>query len=171
MKYKTFETERLLLRPVGFDDAEFIFELMTSEKWIKFIGDRKIKTVDDAHNYIKVKMMPQLIKLGYGNYAVVRKEDNVCLGTVGLYDREGLEGVDIGFAFLNRFEKQGYASEASVRLMQAAKEDFGLNHIKGITIEANLPSQKLLEKLGLKFVKMIRLEGDPEELMLFEKRD
>jgi len=171
MKYKTFETDRLLLRPVEFKDAEFIFELMTSDKWIKFIGDRKIKTVQDARNYIEVKMMPQLIKLGYGNYAVIRKEDHICLGTVGLYDREGLEGVDIGFAFLNRFEKKGYALEASNRLMKAAKEDFGLNHIKGITIESNLPSQNLLKKLGLEFVKMMRIEGDPEELMLFEKRD
>ena len=171
MKYRTFETDRLLIRPVQFGDADFIFELMTSEKWIKFIGDRKIKTVEDARKYIEVKMMPQLEKLGFGNYAVIRKSDDERLGTVGLYDREGLEGVDIGFAFLNRFEKMGFAFEASTRLMKAAKEDFGLTHIKGITVEENVPSQNLLRKLGLRFVEMTRIEGDPEELMLFEKRD
>ena len=126
MNYKEFETERLVIRPVQFEDEEFIFELMTSPKWIKFIGDRKIKSLMDANNYIETKMLPQLKKLGFGNYAVIRKEDGERLGTVGLYDREGLEGVDIGFAFLSRYENKGYAFEASARLMRAAKEDFNL---------------------------------------------
>jgi ribosomal-protein-alanine N-acetyltransferase len=168
-EFKTFKTDRLTLRPVAFEDAPFIFELMTSDKWIKFIGDRKIIELQDAHNYIESRMMPQLNKLGFGNYAVVRNEDEMLVGTVGLYDRDGFEGVDIGFAFLEIFERKGYALEASERLMRAAKEDFNLHLIKGITIEANDSSQKLLKKLGLEFIKFMRMEGDPEELMLFQK--
>lgn len=166
--YKLFETERLILKPTSLEDAEFIFELVNTPNWLQFIGDRKVRSVEDAKEYIKNKTFPQLERLGYGNYTVIRKSDNAKVGTCGLYDREGLEGVDIGFAFLPQYEKMGYAFEAATRIKQAGLQEFGLKQIKAITIKENISSQRLLEKLGLKYITMIRIPDDPEELMLYE---
>lgn len=167
-EYLAFETERLIIRPTTEIDAAFILELMNSPKWIQNIGDRKLNTIEDAAAYIKNKMLPQLEKLGYSNYTVVRKSDGAKLGTCGLYDREGLEGLDIGFAFLPQFERKGYAFESANSLMEAAKTDFEITLISGITTRENVGSQKLLEKLGLVFQKMIRIPNDDEDLMLFQ---
>lgn len=164
----TYETERLILRPTNIDDAALVLEMLNMPKWIEYIGDRNVHSIEEAQAYIEERMLPQLKKLGFGNYTMIRKEDLVKLGTCGLYDREGLEGVDIGFALLTIYEKQGYAYEAASRVKQAGIEDFGITKISGITIQANTASQKLLEKLGLKFIKTMFLPDDPEELMLYE---
>jgi len=168
MEFETFETERLLIRPVVEEDADFVLELLNSPKFLELIGDREVRTPEQAREYIRRKMLPQLYRLGFGNYAVVRKADGMLLGTCGLHDREGLEGVDIGFAFLPQHERQGYALESALRLKQAALEDFNIKQILGITSKANLPSQKLLEKLGLKFERMIILPREEEEILLYK---
>jgi len=161
--YDQFETERLLLKATSDEDAAFILQLLNSPKWIKNIGDRNVHSVAEAKSYIKEKMEPQLLRLGFSNYTVIRKSDHAKMGTCGLYDREGLEGIDIGFAFLPEYEKMGYAFEASSRLMT-----FALELIQGITIEENMASRKLLEKLGFKFSGTTRIPNDPVELYLYK---
>lgn len=168
MEYKTFETERLIIRPTIENDAEFIFELLNTPKWIRYIGDRNIKTVESAKEYIKEKMIPQLEKLGYSNYTLIRKEDNIKIGTCGLYDREGLEGIDIGFAFLPKYEKKGFAFEASKRIKDAAFDEFEIEMISAITTKDNISSQKLLKKLGLKLMGTTKLPHDEEELLVYK---
>ena len=111
MKYKTFETERLIIRPTSEEDAHFIFQLLNSPKWLEYIGDRNIKSIEEAKEYIRKKMTPQLIKLGYSNYTIISKKDQQKIGTCGLYDREGLDGIDIGFAFLPNYEGKGFGFE------------------------------------------------------------
>ena len=143
-----------------------IFTLMNPPKWIKYIGDRNIKTPEDAKMYIQKNMIPQLEKCGYSNYTVIRKSDNVKIGSCGLYDRKGLEGIDLGFAFLPDYEKQGYAFEASEAIVNAAKEKFHLNHLNAITVKENSESQKLLKKLGFKYAQIIKLDGS--ELLLYK---
>ena len=167
-KYATFETDRLLLRPTSEEDAAFILNLLNTPKWLQFVGDRNVKTVDAARDYIKERMLPQLEKLGYSNYTVIRKSDHVKLGCCGLYDREGLDGVDIGFALLPEFERKGYALEASIEILRAAKEEFNISKIKGITSKDHYASQKLLEKLGLVLSGTVVLPDEEEELLVFE---
>lgn len=166
--FKTIETERLTLRLTNIEDAEFIYNLLNSPKWIQYIGDRKVHSVQEAESYIKERMLPQVERLGYGNYTVIRKSDNAKMGCCGLYDREGLDGVDIGFSFLPEYEGFGYASEASFALKEKAFTEFGVTKILAITTKENVSSQKLIEKLGLEFVKMTKIPNDDEELMLFE---
>lgn len=168
MDHKTFETERLIIQPTSEKDAKFIFQLLNTPKWIKYIGDRNVKTVEKAKEYINEKMIPQLDRLGYSNYTLIRKKDNQKIGTCGLYDREGMEGIDIGFAFLPDYENKGFAFEASNRLKDAAFNEFGIEIISAITTKDNLLSQKLLEKLGLKFTGMITLPNDNEELLVYK---
>jgi RimJ/RimL family protein N-acetyltransferase len=167
--YKSFETERLFLKPFEVTDAAFLVRLLNSPKWLQYIGDRNVHTEEDAANYIQEKMITQLNRLGYGNNLVIRKEDNVPMGACGLYERPGLPMVDVGFAFLEEYEGKGYGYEAASRLLQAAKEDFGLAKVCAICTKDNVASQKLLAKLGLQFIKIITLDGKPEELIYYEK--
>ena len=168
MIYQTFETDRLRIRPTSTEDAYFIFELLNSPKWLQYIGDRNLKSEDDAKRYIEERMLPQLKRLGYANNAVIRKSDGVKMGTCGLYDREGVEGVDIGYAFLPQFEGQGYAYEASNRLKKAAFTDFNIAVLNAYTSEENLASQRLLNKLGFTLKGPAYLPNDDKELLLFQ---
>jgi len=166
-KFQVFETKRLILKPTSVEDAEFILELLNTPKWIKYIGDRNIKTVENAEYYIKAKMLPQLKRLGFSNYTLIRKSDNCKIGTCGLYDRDGLEGIDIGFAFLPEYERQGYAFESANKLKNVAFNEFGLTEINAITVKENTSSQKLLDKLGLKFIGIKIFPDENEELFLY----
>ena len=164
---KTILTERLVLKPTTEEDAEFIFELLNTPKWLKFIGDRNVRSTTDAAEYIKTRMLPQLERLGYGNYTVVRTSDNIKIGTCGLFDREGLEGIDIGFAFLPDYEGKGYGFESANKLKEVAFEEFGIKEINAITSKENINCQKLLGKLGLKLKGTTILPNEKEELLLY----
>ena len=113
-------------------------------------------------------MLPQLIRLGYSTYTLLRKVDNCKIGTCGLYGRDGLEGLDIGFALLPEYEMKGYAFESANKLKNVAFNEFGLTEIYAITEKDNISSQKLLEKLGLKLNGTTKLPDDKEELLLYK---
>jgi [ribosomal protein S5]-alanine N-acetyltransferase len=170
-QYPQFETERLRLIPTSIDDASFILALLNTPNWIRHIGDRKVTTIEEAVSYIQNKMNPQLERLGFGNFTVSLKSTEEKIGICGLYDRAGLKGFDIGFAFLPPFEKQGYAFESAQVIRDAAFNQLGIKEISAITKEANIDSQKLLIKLGLRFEKKFFMVGDKEELMLFRLKD
>lgn len=167
---RNFETRRLFIKPTTADDAEFVFALLNSPKWLKYIGDRNIKTLTDAVTYIEEKIRPQQIELGYSNYTVVRKSDGAKIGSCGLYDREELENIDIGFAFLPEYEKQGYGFESAQKILEAGFYTFHLEKICAITTKNNLDSQGLLQKLGLKYIREITLTYKNEILMYYEQK-
>ena len=165
---KRLETERLILNLVKLEDAAFILDLYNSPNFIKFIGDRNLRTVEDAENYIKEKFLPHVEKHGFGSFVIIRKSDNKKVGNIGIYVRDGLDAPDIGFSFLPEFERKGYGFEASKKLMEIAISEFALKKISAITTKENTSSQKLIEKLGLKYIKIVRLPDDPEDLLYYE---
>lgn len=162
------ETDRLWLKPVSTSNAAFVLEMYNSPKFIQFIGDRHIRTVEDAENYITEKFLPQWEKLGYGNFVIERKEDGKTIGAVGIFQREGLDVGDIGFSFLPEFQGKGYGFEAASKLLEKAFADFGLTKVSAITTEENEVSRKLILKLGLKYFKKIRLPEEQVDLLYFE---
>lgn len=161
-------TERLLLNPTSINDADFLFELMNSPKWLEYIGNRNIHSVEDARRYIQQKIIPQFDRLGYGNYTVTRKSDGIKIGCCGLYDRDGLVGIDIGFAFMSAYEGKGYAFEAASKLIQLAFQQFGLDQLLAITAKHDTASQRLLKKLGLHEAGVVHLQNDKKEVLLFK---
>ena len=161
------ETKRLFLKSITLDDADLIFQLLNSQKWIKYIGDRNIESIEDAKRYIQTKMLPQLAKLGFSVYTLIIKQDNKKIGTCGLYDRAGIEGLDIGFALLPEYEKKGYAFESSKKLMNIAFNEFGLKEISAITTEENVSTNKLLQRLGFQLKGITKLPKD-DELLLYK---
>ena len=166
--FKSFETEHLLLNPTSVEDAGYVLELLNSPKWLHYIGDRNVMSLDDAKKYVEERILPQLYELGYSNYTITLKSNGAKIGSCGLYKREGLEHVDIGFAFLPQYEKQGYAFESASKILEVANSELHLKKVLAITTQENTDSQKLLEKLGLKFQKIIRIPNDEEDLMLYE---
>ncbi|HZW62938.1 MAG TPA: GNAT family N-acetyltransferase [Flavobacteriaceae bacterium] len=166
--HQTYTTQRLFIKPTEKEDAAFILELFNTPKWKQFIGDRNLKTITEAETYITQKMLPQRERLGFSNYTVLRKSDGIKIGTCGLYDREGVQGIDLGFALLPAYEKQGYAYEASKRVMEAAFFDFGYKTLSGITVKNNYASQALLEKLGFIKTGTLTLPNDNTPLFLYQ---
>jgi RimJ/RimL family protein N-acetyltransferase len=161
------ETERLALRRLTSDDAPFMLELVTDPSWIEFIGDRGLKTVEDARAYIVDRYVGDYERHGFGLYLVALRETGEALGICGLIKRDSLDDVDVGFAFLPRHVGRGYASEAAVASLEYGWRDLGLRRIVAITIPSNRRSIRVLEKAGLKFVKTFRMAGDDEELSLY----
>lgn len=167
MNFPQFETERLFLRLTNLEDASFILQLFNSPKWLKYIGDRNVYCEKDAAEYIRNKMLSQYEKLGFSNFTILRKSDLSKLGICGLYDREGVEGIDLGFAFLPQYEGRGYATEAAEMVMKLAFTKYGLSELRAITTRLNFVSQKLLTKLGMEQSGTITLPGDDEELLVY----
>ena len=165
---KTFETERLFLTPTTTEDAALILALFNTPKWIEFIGDRNLNNQEEAEEYIKTTILPEIEKNGFGNYTITRKFDDAKIGICGLYDRDGVDGLDIGLALLPKYENRGYGFECANKLKELAFTEFNLTEISGITLERNTESHKLLGKLGLQFEKNIKLKGDTEEVLLYK---
>ena len=162
-----FETERLSLREFTTDDAEFIFELLNEPSWIQNIGDRHIRTLDDACAYIVNGPVKSYEKNGFGLWAVVLKETSETIGMCGLIQRDTLEDVDIGYALLPRFWAKGYAVEAAAAVKNYARDVVGLKRLVAIVDPANAGSIRVIEKIGLHYEKMVRLSADDIDLKLF----
>jgi [ribosomal protein S5]-alanine N-acetyltransferase len=161
------ETERLILRWLSAEDAAFILELVNDPAWLRFIGDRGVRTLEDARNYILNGPVAMYRRVGFGLYLVELKQSATPIGICGLIKRADLEDVDIGFAFLPAFHGQGYAYESASAIMNFAQNTVGLNHVVAITAPDNRRSIALLTKLGLSFVDLRRLGEAQSEVMLF----
>ena len=161
------ETNRLILRKFIIDDAGFVLELLNSPSWLKYIGDRNVKNLEDAKNYISDKLISSYIKNGFGLYEIILKKNNIPVGMCGLIKRDTLENIDLGFALSPVFTGNGYAFEAAFATLNYAKTVLKLERIIAITTTENKNSIKLLEKLKFVFEKMVLLSNEEEELMLF----
>ena len=161
------ETERLVLRQFSTGDAEFILELLNEPSFIQNIGDRGVRTLADANSYILNGPVASYARNGFGLYLVVLKETNESIGMCGLIKRTGLDDVDIGYAFLPKFWSKGYALESALATKSYAKDVIGLKRVVAITDPANEGSIRVLEKIGLRFERMIKLSEDDIELKLY----
>jgi RimJ/RimL family protein N-acetyltransferase len=164
---KVLETNRLSLRELDPSDAPFIIELLNSPDWIKFIGNKKVKTEEEAISYLQNGPLKSYSENGYGLCLVERKEDKKPLGMCGIIKRETLDHPDIGFAFLAEFYGKGYAFEIAGATLEYGREKLNINTVCAITVPENLRSILLLEKLGLRFQKTISLPGSEVILNLY----
>ena len=161
------ETERLILRALSVEDAAFILVLLNDPSYIRNIGDRKVRTIDGAKTYIKKGPMASYDTHRFGLCLVELKETHEPIGICGLIKRETLQDVDIGYAFLPKFWSKGFATESAMAVKTFAQDVLGLSRIVGITDPENMGSIHVLEKLGMKFEKMVKLSPDDIELKLF----
>ena len=141
-------TNRLALLPVTTNDAHFIYRLMNTEGWLRFIGDRKVDTPEKARHYIS-----QLLARTDCTYWVVRlKTNNTPIGVISFLKRDYLEFFDIGFAFLPEYHGKGYAQEASEAVLKQVMQTPEHHTVQATTLPENEKSIKLLQQLGFHFL-------------------
>jgi RimJ/RimL family protein N-acetyltransferase len=160
-------TERLLLRQFTIDDTAFIIELVNSPGWLQFIGDRNITNQEQAKNYLENGPIKSYKDNGFGLSMVALKEDGNSIGMCGILKRDEMEYPEIGFAFLPQFMKKGYAVEIAKATLADAISKLMIPIILAITVPNNKDSIKLLEKIGLRFSKIIHSPKDNTELLLY----
>jgi RimJ/RimL family protein N-acetyltransferase len=168
---KVLETERLALRHLTTDDAAFILELLNEPAFIRYIADRGVRSLADARRYIQDGPVASYARHGFGLYLVELKDSSIPIGMCGLLKRDSLDDVDIGYAFLERFWSKGYAYESASAVLDYGYKMLGLKRIVAITSPDNYGSIRVLEKIGLRFDRMVRLPGDTEEIRLFVSQE
>ena len=160
-------TARLTLREFVDADAPFIITLLNQPSFLRFIGDKKVRTVDDARRYITTGPIASYQRHGFGLYLVELKDRKVPIGMCGVLKRESLPDPDLGFAFLPEYWGKGYAFEAASAALDQARDSFKLARILAITNPDNDASIKLLAKLGFQFERVMKLSTDSDEVKLF----
>ncbi|MCR5880325.1 GNAT family N-acetyltransferase [Phenylobacterium sp. J367] len=150
------KTARLTLSPPTEADAAFVLELLNDPGWIANIGDRGVRDLEGARAYI-------VERFSKSPWFVIRDPSGAPIGMAGIVvGREGLDTPDIGYALLARHAGHGYATEAAAAVLAHARSEMGLSKVAAITTPTNTASQRVLEKLGLRFVQMINLPGHDE---------
>lgn len=141
--------------------------MVNDPAWIEHIGDRGVRTVEDARAYIRDRTLAQYDRLGFGMYVVTLRGSGEAVGSCGLIRRESLDDVDIGFAFLPQYRGQGYATEAAAAVLEYGVKSIGLKRIVAIVSAANHRSIRILERIGLRYERMLRLPDENEEIPLY----
>ena len=167
MPWWQLETERLHLRRVTLDDAQFMLEIWNDPAFVRNVGDRGVRTVEQAHEAMRSGALKLYADHGYGPYAMVLKSDGRRIGICGLFKRDSLDHPDIGFSVLPDFCGQGYAGEAAFAVLAHARDDLGIPTLTAIVSPGNAPSIGLIEKLGLSFVRMITMPGEEKMICLY----
>lgn len=160
-------TERLNLRWVTRDDADMMLAVWNDPDFYKYVGDRGIRTIDEAYVALEEGAFRLYAKYGYGPYRVGLLENDEAIGTCGLFRREGYEDADIGWSILPRYAGRGYAYEAACAVLDYAFGDAGLSRVIAFISADNLPSLGLAKKLGMRYERMARLAGDDEDVCLY----
>lgn len=162
-------TERLIIRELVESDSAFVFDLMNSEPWKQNIGDRNIKEMKDAEDYIQNVFQKSYLENGFGLYAMILKTNMQAIGICGIIKRDTLKHPDIGFAMLPLYFGQNYAFEAAKACLKYAKDELNLPVVQAIVLPQNLPSIKLLEKLEMKKIEQTVNEKN-ETLLLYSNK-
>ena len=164
---ETIESERVRLRPFTLEDGEFVVELLNTEGWIRYIGDRNIKTIAQAKSYLQNGPLKSYERNGFGLSLAELKTDGTPMGMCGLLKRDYLDHADIGFAFLPAYTGKGYAYEIAKEIIRYGFQKLEMEKILAITLPENFSSIKLLEKIGFRCEKNFISPDTSEELSLY----
>ena len=145
------ETERLIIRQLELSDSEFIVRLLNQTSFIRYIADKNVRTESDAINYLTHGPIASYERYGFGLNVVVLKNDNTPIGMCGVLKRDELDYPDLGYAFLDEFCGEGYASEAAKKTLTVTKQRYSLATVLAVTLPNNEQSNKLLNKIGFKY--------------------
>jgi len=164
-------TQRLFVRPITIDDAPFILTLLNEPSFLRYIGDKQVRTVEDARQYILNGPVASYQRHGFGLCLMELKESHTPVGMCGILKRDGLLDPDIGFALIPDFWNKGLAFEAATAVLKDARERLKLNRILAITSLDNEASIDLLERLGFRFERVMKLTPESDEVKLFVNAD
>jgi RimJ/RimL family protein N-acetyltransferase len=157
-------SERLVLRALTFGDAAFVVELLNDPGFLRFVGDRGVRTEEDARAYLERGPLASYARHGFGLYGVVTRDSGEACGLCGLLRRDWLDAPDVGFAFLPRFRGRGYALEAARAVLDDAARRLALPRVVAIVSPANERSLRLLAKLGFRHEREARPPGEDADV-------
>jgi [ribosomal protein S5]-alanine N-acetyltransferase len=162
-------TERTQLRELEQTDAAFMVALLNQPSFLHFIGDRGVRTEEAAASFIESRYRQSYRDHGYGLYLVELRDSGTPIGICGFVRRDGLDGPDLGFAFLPEFEGRGYAYETSVAALEYARTRFDLSTLLAIVQPDNVRSHRLVARLGFRSTGVTTLPGatQPVEVYAF----
>jgi len=161
------ETSRLILREFNKQDGPFILKLLNSPGWLKYIGDRNVRSLADAERYLESGPVKSYSINGYGLSCVAIKQSNEPIGMCGFVWRVILPDADLGFAIDSNFEGKGFMFEIANAYISYAGEQLRLSRILGLTTPDNMRSISLLKRLGFTYRNEFILPGQAEPLLLF----
>jgi len=164
-------TQRLFVRPITISDAPFILTLLNEPSFLRYIGDKQVRTVEDARQYILNGPVASYERHGFGLCLMELKESRTPVGMCGILKRDGLPDPDLGFALIPDFWNKGLAFEAATAVLTDARERLKLGRILAITSLDNDASIDLLERLGFKFERVVKLTPESDEVKLFVYAD
>jgi RimJ/RimL family protein N-acetyltransferase len=141
-------TQRLTIEPATLDDAAFLLALLNTEGWKKYIGDRNVHTVEEAREYYRTRLIGTMPNPHCGMYTI-RLHDGTAIGMNSLVQRDFLDSVDIGYAFLTEHEGKGYATEATEAFLHYVMNDLGYQKVLGFCLTSHPASMRIMEKLGM----------------------
>ncbi|OOE47607.1 GNAT family N-acetyltransferase [Salinivibrio kushneri] len=163
------QSKRLNVRQFTLDDAPFIVGLLNDASFIRYIADKKVRTEQDATEFLRHGPLASYQAHGFGLNLVERREDGEPIGMCGVLKRDELECPDLGYAFLSRYTEQGYATEAAEAVLEATLLASGLTTVQAVTLPDNQPSNRLLEKLGFRLQSQIMLYGHRNNLYQYTR--
>tara|TARA_B110000091_G_C13804624_1_gene471905 strand:+ start:624 stop:1145 length:522 start_codon:yes stop_codon:yes gene_type:complete len=157
------ESEKLIIRAIEIKDASFYFELFKDPDWIRFISDKKLKSVAETRIFIEKMLSDTYTKSGLGYFTVILKETNEAIGVSTALKREALAYIDVGYGFLPKGRGKGYASEATLLVLEYVQQTFKQKKAFAFTVPKNNKSQSLLRKLNFKYIGLQAVFGDKKE--------
>jgi RimJ/RimL family protein N-acetyltransferase len=160
---RILETPRLVLRELDANDAAFMLGLLNDPDWVRYIGDRGVRTVEEAGKYLDERLVSMYARLGFGLWGVNLRDSGEPIGICGLVKRDTLETVDLGFAFMPAYRGQGYAYESALASRDYAIRTLGLDRLLAIATPINVASVRLLEKLGFRHERDMPWQGDAKD--------
>jgi RimJ/RimL family protein N-acetyltransferase len=166
-KHIVLQTERLVLRRFTLDDTAFILRQLNEPSWIRFIADSGVRTPEAARDYLLTRPLAMYERHGFGLWLAELKADGTPIGMCGLIRRDGLPDVDIGYALLPEYWGQGYAQEAAAATLDYGRRVLDLKRIVAITSVDNDSSVRVLERIGLKFERIMPFGDDQHDVRLF----
>jgi [ribosomal protein S5]-alanine N-acetyltransferase len=164
----SLESSRLRIRPLAETDAAFILKLVNERGFLQNIGDKGVRTLDDAREYIRSGAMASYERYGFGLSAVELKPSMDPIGMCGLLQRDSLDAPDLGYALLEQHWAKGYTFEAATLVLKDAQTRLGLKRILAIISLDNIASERVLEKLGFRFIRVATLQDSADPTKVFE---
>jgi RimJ/RimL family protein N-acetyltransferase len=165
-----FETDRLAVRRLTVEDAPFILRLLNEPSFLEHIGDRGVRNLADARQYILSGPIASYDRHGFGLFLVQLKEGGHAIGICGLLKRDTLDDVDVGFAFVPESWSKGFAFESTTATLAYARDTHHIERLVAVVSPGNVASINLLLKLGFCYERMVLMPGDKAELKLFARR-
>ncbi|MEN8143774.1 MAG: GNAT family N-acetyltransferase [Gemmatimonadota bacterium] len=161
------ETERLILSRLSLEDAEFILRLLNEPSFLENIGDKGVRTSEDAREYLLSEPIASYERFGFGLFLTAERETGTPVGMCGLLKRDSLDDPDIGFAFIPECWGKGFATESAGAVLAYGQSTLDLARIVAIVSPSNHPSIRVLEKIGLRYEKRVRLAEDGAAISLY----